>query len=57
MSANPQGIVVTSSNIYWVNELADTIDRANLDGSGVDHGFIVTGYQPIGLAVIPGGAR
>jgi virginiamycin B lyase len=51
---NPQGIVVTGSNIYWANEATNTIERANLDGSNIEPNFISTGYQPIGLALIPG---
>ncbi len=38
------------ADVYWTNYNAATIGRANLDGTGVDQGFIHTAYSPWGLA-------
>ena len=38
------------ANIYRTNYNAATIGRANLDGTGVDQGFIHPAYSPWGLA-------
>jgi hypothetical protein len=50
---NPVGIAVTSSNIYWTNEVgmsSPTIGRANIDGTNADPNFINTAAYPNGLA-------
>jgi hypothetical protein len=51
----PTGIAVDAGHIYWANTAdgvdADTIGRANLDGSGLDQSFISGATDPIGVAV------
>ena len=39
-----------SAHVYWADFLEDSIGRANLDGSGVDPGFIGTSF-PSSLAI------
>ena len=40
---NGCGLAVDETHIYWSNASAGTIGRANLDGTDVNPGFIVTG--------------
>jgi Low-density lipoprotein receptor repeat class B len=50
---NPTGIAVTSSGIFWTNEVGMggfSIGRANLDGSGSEGQFINVDLAPCGLA-------
>jgi virginiamycin B lyase len=44
----PAGVAVDNAHIYWGNP--DSIGRANLNGSGVNQGFIA-GAGPAGMAV------
>ena len=44
-------MAVDGAHVYWANEGADLIGRANLDGSGADQGFITGASGPIGVAV------
>ncbi len=37
--------------VYWANFVGPTIARANLDGSGVNQGFITGASSPVGVAV------
>ena len=46
-----RGLAVDSSYIYWADMDADTIGRANLNGSGVNESFIGGAYDPLGVAV------
>lgn len=47
------GAVAPAANayIYWANATADTISRANLDGTGVNQSFISGAEYPAGIAV------
>lgn len=45
------GLAVDALHVYWANSSSDTIGRANLDGSGADHSFIVGASNPCGVAV------
>jgi hypothetical protein len=36
----PYGLAVDGQHVYWANNLANTIGRANLNGSGADQSFI-----------------
>jgi hypothetical protein len=50
---NPTGIAVTSTGIYWVNQVGMggfSIGHANLDGSNSDGQFINIDVDPCGLA-------
>jgi virginiamycin B lyase len=38
-------------HVYWTNLDADTIGRANLDGTGVNQSFITGASDPAGVAV------
>ena len=50
--ANPIGVAVGSSHIYWVDQNGGTIMAANLDGSGVT--TLESGLNsPFGVAVGP----
>ena len=40
-----------ATGIYWTNQLASTIGRANLDGTGVNESFIKGAQAPCGIAV------
>ena len=46
-------MAVDAGHVYWANPHADTIGRANLDGTGVNQSFI-TGTAPVGVAVDAG---
>jgi Ca2+-binding RTX toxin-like protein len=49
---HPVGVAVDSNVIYWANNGANTIGRANIDGSGVpDQSFITGASDPQGVAV------
>ena len=49
---DPEGVAVDSKFIYWAERGMNRIGRANLDGTGVDPGFISTGtVSPVGIAV------
>jgi virginiamycin B lyase len=47
--ANPFGVAVTPSAIYWVNG-QNTVGRANLDGSGADPSFLTAAGFHCGIA-------
>jgi hypothetical protein len=47
-------MAVDSSHLYWANWDAGAIDRANLDGSGVNASFITGADHPFGVAVDAG---
>jgi hypothetical protein len=55
-ASTPCGIALDdSSHLYWANSGANTIARANTDGTGVNQSFIATGgSQPCGVAVDSG---
>jgi hypothetical protein len=44
-------VAVDGAHIYWTVPNANTIGRANLDGSGVNQNFITGGSGPNGVAV------
>ena len=50
----PQGVAVNAGHVYWSNDAGGSIGRANLDGSGVNQGFI-TGANHPDLMAIDGG--
>lgn len=52
-ASTPCGVAIdTSSHLYWANAEANTIGRANTDGTGVNQSFVATGAnQPCGVAV------
>jgi hypothetical protein len=39
------------AHVYWTNNAAATIGRANLDGTGVNQGLVSGGFNPCGVAV------
>src|SRR5262245_18360612 len=45
------GQAAGSRHVYWTNTFADTIGRANVDGTGADQGFITGATRPEGVAV------
>ena len=51
------GVAVDSQHVYWANYTSEggkngtTIGRANLDGTGVEQGFIAGASEPYGVAV------
>jgi hypothetical protein len=38
--SDARSIAVDAQHIYWTNPTSRTIGRGNLDGTGVDQGFI-----------------
>lgn len=49
---HPVGLAVDARHVYWANfEDADSIGRANLDGTGVDQSFVTGASDPVGVAV------
>jgi hypothetical protein len=59
-ASNPQGIAVNATNVYWANAggfaEARGIGRAEIDGGGVEQGFIPAGgngAKPYGVALSP----
>jgi len=50
-AANPCGVAVNGSYIYWYGDGSNYIGRANLDGSDVNQEFIDAGDGGCGLAV------
>ena len=40
--------------VYWTGNAAETIDRANLDGTGLNGSFIPSVDNPLGVAQWPG---
>ncbi len=49
--ANPCGVAVNGSYIYWYGDESTYIGRANLDGSDINQNFIDAGSEGCGLAV------
>jgi hypothetical protein len=48
----PTGVAVDGTHIYWADYANNEIGRANLDGTGVNQGFVSTGTNgPYGIAV------
>ena len=47
-------VAVVSGHVYWANNGAGTIGRANLDGTGANQGFISGADGPFGVAVDSG---
>jgi Low-density lipoprotein receptor repeat class B len=45
------GVAVDAAQVYWTNFGADSIGRANLDGSGAVQAFIGSVDDPLGIAV------
>ena len=45
------GSGTVSGHVYWTNADADTIGRANLDGTGANQSFITGASNPVGVAV------
>jgi hypothetical protein len=54
-AANPQGIAVNASHIYWANNVNfggfSSIARASIEGDEVEPEFISTNRKPYGVAV------
>lgn len=48
---NTDGVAVDGVHIYWADPGLDTIGRANLDGSAVDHAFVTGATGAFGLAI------
>ncbi len=44
-------MAVDAAHVYWTNIDANTIGRANLDGTGANQRFITTASSPYGVAV------
>jgi hypothetical protein len=54
-TANPQGIAVNASNIYWANAAKDpnrnAIAKATIEGESINQEFFSPGLVPIGVAL------
>lgn len=50
-AVTPYGLVIQGSYIYWSNFGMGTIGRANINGTGVNQGFIVGAPGPEGMAI------
>src|SRR6266536_2866061 len=50
-TANPAGVAIDGSHIYWGNVNSGTIGRADLDGQNVNQNFITGAYFPSAVAV------
>jgi hypothetical protein len=48
---NPCGVAVNATSIFWPEEIDETVAHANLDGSGIDLGFIGGADFPCGVAL------
>jgi hypothetical protein len=56
-NSHPVGLAVDGAHVYWASlEAPDAICRANLDGTGVEPGFVTGASDPVGVAV-DGGHR
>jgi streptogramin lyase len=51
-NSHPVGLAVDGAHVYWASfEAPDAIGRANLDGTGVEPGFVTGARDPVGVAV------
>jgi hypothetical protein len=51
-AGQPYAVAVNADHIYWANQAANSIGRANIDGGAVDPNFITGGLQLVsGVAV------
>jgi virginiamycin B lyase len=52
--ADPSGVAVDASHVYWSDLQTGSIGRANLDGTGVNQSFITGAINPDSVAVDAG---
>jgi DNA-binding beta-propeller fold protein YncE len=53
IGSSPEGVAVDGSHIYWANNGAGTIGRADLNGQNANQSFITGVHGPFGVAVDP----